>query len=86
MSRPCDLLDARVSLRINLLDEHIVGAGDRIPMRFVTIGVENLMESKTAMAEKAFGVKERHHYGLSEAVANSQVPDGVLPYGLCSTM
>jgi phenylacetate-CoA ligase len=40
------------------------------PVKWVTIGAENLMGQQTALIEQAFGVRPRQHYGMAEGVAN----------------
>jgi phenylacetate-CoA ligase len=39
--------------------------------RWVTTGAENLLPQQAAVIERAFGVRPRQHYGLTEAVANA---------------
>ena len=40
------------------------------PIRFITIGSENLLEHQIELIKKAFGVEPIQHYGLTEPVAN----------------
>ncbi|MCS6882522.1 MAG: hypothetical protein RMK84_01225 [Oscillochloridaceae bacterium] len=48
-------------------------------VRWVTIRSENLLPQQATLIERAFGVRPRQHYGLSEAVANiSECPLGRL--------
>jgi phenylacetate-CoA ligase len=43
----------------------------RRPVKWVTIGAENLQDSHREKIERAFGVIPRQHYGLAESVANA---------------
>src|SRR5581483_6833240 len=49
------------------------------PVRWVTLGAENVLPGQAAAIEAAFGVPPRQHYGMAEAVANiSECPAGGL--------
>lgn len=51
----------------------------KVPMKWVSIGAENLYESQIMQIEEAFCVKPIQHYGLTEGVANiSERADGLL--------
>ena len=51
----------------------------RVPLKWVSIGAENLYASQVQEIKKAFGVKPIQHYGLTEGVANiSEDIDGQL--------
>ncbi len=41
------------------------------PIRWITVGAENLLPMQRALIEEAFGVPVRQHYGMAEAVANA---------------
>jgi len=48
------------------------------PVRWVSLGSEQVLDHQIEGIEKAFGVTPIHHYGMVEAVGNfSQDPDGV---------
>lgn len=57
---------------ISLLAAHVFNAGADLgyQLRWITVGAENLMPQQAALIERAFGVRPRQHYGMSEAVAN----------------
>lgn len=58
---------------------HLVKAGIRIPMDFVTVGAENMYDTQKKLLEQAFGKCVYQHYGLTEGAANiSQSLDGVM--------
>ena len=40
------------------------------PLAWITIASENLLDHQAALLERAFGVRPRQHYGMTEAVAN----------------
>lgn len=40
-------------------------------VRWVTCGSENLLPGESALLERAFGVRPREHYGMSEAIGNA---------------
>jgi phenylacetate-CoA ligase len=64
---------------VALLASYVIECGDRIDMRWVTLGAENVTPAQQAVIEAAFKVQPIQHYGMAEAVANiSQWPDGVL--------
>lgn len=47
--------------------------------RWITLGSESLLPHQAGIIERAFGVRPRQHYGLTEAVANiSEWTDGTL--------
>jgi phenylacetate-CoA ligase len=49
------------------------------PVRWITIGAENLLAHQAELIERAFGVRPKEHYGSTEATANvSECPNGVL--------
>lgn len=51
----------------------------QIPMKWVSIGSENLLASQRQLIEEVFCCKPIQHYGLTEGVANiSEFPDGRL--------
>jgi phenylacetate-CoA ligase len=48
-------------------------------VRWITIGGENLLAHQAVLMERAFGVRPKQHYGLTEATANiSECPQGSL--------
>ncbi len=55
-----------------LLAAYLLDKGEDLgyPVRWVTIGAENLMPQQVELMERAFGVRPRQHYGTAEAVAN----------------
>jgi phenylacetate-CoA ligase len=55
------------TLAAHLLDREI-DLGYRV--RWITIGAENLMSHQAELIHRAFGVRPRQHYGMSEGVAN----------------
>jgi phenylacetate-CoA ligase len=64
-----------------LLAGHIVERRSDLgyPVRWVTVGAENLLPHQSELIERAFGVKPLQHYGLAEGVANiSQCEQGAL--------
>jgi phenylacetate-coenzyme A ligase PaaK-like adenylate-forming protein len=49
------------------------------PIRWVTIGGENLLAQQATLMQRAFGVRPKQHYGLTEATSNiSECPNGTL--------
>gem|GEM_PF-141480 len=55
------------------------GRGLDYQVRWITTGAENLLAAQTALIERAFAVRPRQHYGMSEGVANiSETPEGIL--------
>ncbi len=66
---------------LTLLAQELLERGKRLdyPVRWVSCGAENLLESQSAIIAAAFGVRPIQHYGMSEAVGNiSQDPAGRL--------
>ena len=60
---------------------HLLDSGRRLdyPVRWITIGAENLLPLQSQLIDQAFGVRPRQHYGITEGVANiSEHPDGNL--------
>ena len=57
---------------IALLARHIVDNNVDIgyQVRWITLGAENVFPHQIAVIQKAFQVKPRQHYGMTEAVAN----------------
>ncbi len=57
---------------IALLAAHVLESGVDIgyPIRWVTIGAENLLEQQKQLITNAFGVSPLQHYGMAEAAAN----------------
>lgn len=55
---------------INLVAEYMCALKMELPMRYVTMGAENLLDSQREHISAAFHVQAYQHYGLSEAVAN----------------
>jgi phenylacetate-CoA ligase len=55
-----------------LLAAHLLETGTHLgyELRWVTIGAENLLPQQAALMERAFGVRPRQHYGMTEATAN----------------
>lgn len=64
---------------VALLANYAMQHGERIPLRRVTLGSENVLSHQARAIRNAFGVSPCDHYGMTEAVANiSQCPDGRL--------
>lgn len=66
---------------VSLLSRAGIDAGlaGNVPVRWVTLGAENVLEPQRAAIEKMFGVAPRQHYGMAEGVANiSECPRGSL--------
>ncbi len=64
---------------IALLAAYLNEKGIQIPMKWVSIGSENLLVSQKQQIEEVFCCKPIQHYGLTEGVANiSEFPDGRL--------
>lgn len=64
-----------------LLAGHLVERGVTLAydVRWVTTAAENLLPAQAAVIERAFGVRPRQHYGMTEGVANaSECPRGRL--------
>ncbi|HXV76390.1 MAG TPA: hypothetical protein VD788_08720 [Candidatus Polarisedimenticolaceae bacterium] len=55
---------------VALLASFSLEFGIRVPVRWVTLGAENLLPSQARVIERAFGVEPIEHYGMAEAVAN----------------
>lgn len=53
-----------------VLAEYLVNNGDKLPVEYVTLGAENLLEFQKKHIRKAFGVNAYQHYGMAEGVAN----------------
>lgn len=48
------------------------------PLRWISLGSEQVLDHQVEVIEKAFGVKPIHHYGMVEAIGNiSQDVDGI---------
>ena len=59
-----------------MLDNHL-SLG--YPVRWITIGAENLLQQQAELIQRALGVRPLQHYGMAEAVANiSQDLNGAL--------
>lgn len=66
---------------LSLLAAYLLGTGTELgyPVRWVTLGAENLLPQQAEMMQRAFGVKPVQHYGMAEDVANfSQCEHGNL--------
>jgi phenylacetate-CoA ligase len=66
---------------LSLMAGYLLDSGRRLdyPLRWITIGSENLLPLQAQLIEQAFGVRPVQHYGMTEAVANiSQYTDGQL--------
>lgn len=64
---------------IAMLAAYLNEKGIQLPMKWVSIGSENLLESQKQLIKKVFCCKPIQHYGLTEGVANiSECPDGRL--------
>ena len=66
---------------LSLIAAHLVESRTDLgyPLRWVTIGAENLLSHQAALMEQAFGVRPIQHYGMAEGVANiSQCDSGAL--------
>lgn len=64
---------------VALLASLIVERSERIDLRWVSLGSENVTPAQRSIIEAAFQVAPIQHYGMAEGVANiSQWPDGVL--------
>jgi len=46
-------------------------SGGCYPIRWITVGAENLLPQQADLIEQAFGARPRQHYGMAEAIANS---------------
>src|SRR5713226_8555934 len=57
---------------IALLAAYVLETGEDLgyKLRWITLGAENLMPQQASLIERAFGVKPRQHYGMTEAVVN----------------
>jgi len=55
---------------IALLASHALERGVELPMRWITLGAENVLPQQRELIERAFGVRPLEHYGMAEAVAN----------------
>lgn len=57
----------------------LVKSGIKVPMKYVTIGAENMYDTQRKLLEEAFGTTVYQHYGLTEGAANfSQGLDGTI--------
>jgi phenylacetate-CoA ligase len=66
---------------IALLAGHLIDSATDLGYqpRWITLGSESLLPHQAGIIERAFGVRPRQHYGLTEAVANiSEWTDGTL--------
>lgn len=64
---------------VALIAGHALELGVELPMRWVTLGAENVLPQQQQVIERAFGVRPLEHYGMAEAVANvSMCPRGRL--------
>lgn len=64
---------------VALLAKYALQRGERLSLRWVTLGGENLLLHQAEAIRNAFGVQPHNHYGMAEAVANiSQCPNGIL--------
>ncbi len=66
---------------ISLLASLMIDAGRRLdhPLRWITLGSEQVLDHQRDKIETAFGVRPTQHYGVAEAIGNiSEDPDGVL--------
>ena len=64
---------------VALLANYALQQGERLALRWVTLGAENVLPYQAEAIRAAFGVVPREHYGMTEAVANiSQCPEGAL--------
>jgi phenylacetate-CoA ligase len=62
---------------VALIAAYALEFGEKLPMRWVTLGAENVLPQQAAVIEAAFGVRPITHYGLAEGVANvSMCPKG----------
>lgn len=57
---------------LTLLAAHLIDSGTSLgyPVRWVTVGAENLLTQQAELLTRAFGVRPIQHYGMAEAVAN----------------
>jgi phenylacetate-CoA ligase len=55
---------------VALIAAHALEQRVEIPLRWVTLGAENVLPQQEALIERAFGVKPLQHYGMAEAVSN----------------
>lgn len=66
---------------ISLFASLMIDAGRHLdhPVRWITLGSEQVLDHQREKIETAFGVRPTQHYGVAEAVGNiSEDPDGVL--------
>ena len=62
-----------------LIASFAVELGERLDVRWISIGSESLLDWQIEIIEQAFGRRPIQHYGMSEGVANiSEHPDGLL--------
>ncbi len=62
-----------------LLASYLLENGETLdyPVRWVTLGAENVLPLQSQLIRKAFGISARQHYGMAEGVANaSECPAG----------
>ena len=65
--------------QVALLARYALELKVTLPIRWVTLGSENMLPPALMTIEQAFGVKPLHHYGMAEGVANiSLCPHGAL--------
>jgi phenylacetate-CoA ligase len=55
---------------VALIASHALEQRVELPLRWVTLGAENLLPQHEQLIERAFGVKPIEHYGMAEGVAN----------------
>ena len=55
---------------VALIAAHALEQRIEIPVRWVTLGAENVLPQHEQVIERAFGVKPIEHYGMAEGVAN----------------
>jgi phenylacetate-CoA ligase len=55
---------------VALIAAHALEQRIEIPVRWVTLGAENVLPQHEQVIERAFGVKPLEHYGMAEAIAN----------------
>jgi phenylacetate-CoA ligase len=55
---------------ISLLAGYALELGVKLPLRWVTLGAENVLPHQVEVIRAAFGVEPIQHYGMAEAAAN----------------
>lgn len=62
---------------VALIAGYALELGVSLPMRWVTLGAENVLPQQADLIARAFGVRPRSHYSMAEGVANiSECPEG----------